>query len=282
MKKIIFSVMLLCSSTIGFAQLLEVASTEKVNLPESMVADIATLSPNGDYMLLSDQKKQGLQEFDFRTGEIKSVSKALGSGYNAKISDDGNTVIFRESQIGKDRLKKTALKSVDLTTGKVKSLVQPTREMKAVQNGTRPEVSIKYGQLMITRNGKTETLSPNGQSGQSYLWPSVSPDGTKIVYYLATKGAYTCNIDGSDVKFVGNIRAPKWYNNEIVIGMNDKDNGEYVTSSSIVAYAADGSERQVLTESDKIAMYPTATKDGSKIAFTTPQGEAYIINVKTK
>ncbi len=282
MKKIIFSVMLLCSSTIGFAQLLEVASTEKVNLPESMVADIATLSPNGDYMLLSDQKKQGLQEFDFRTGEIKSVSKALGSGYNAKISDDGNTVIFRESQIGKDRLKKTALKSVDLTTGKVKTLVQPTREMKAVQNGTRPEVSIKYGQLMITRNGKTETLSPNGQSGQSYLWPSVSPDGTKIVYYLATKGAYTCNIDGSDVKFVGNIRAPKWYNNEIVIGMNDKDNGEYVTSSSIVAYAADGSERQVLTESDKIAMYPTATKDGSKIAFTTPQGEAYIINVKTK
>lgn len=282
MKKIIFSVMLLCSSTIGFAQLLEVASTEKVNLPESMVADIATLSPNGDYMLLSDQKKQGLQKFDFRTGEIKSVTKALGSNYNAKISDDGNTVIFRESQIGKDRLKKTALKSVDLTTGKVKTLVQPTREMKAVQNGTRPEVSIKYGQLMITRNGKTETLSPNGQSGQSYLWPSVSPDGTKIVYYLATKGAYTCNIDGSDVKFVGNIRAPKWYNNEIVIGMNDKDNGEYVTSSSIVAYAADGSERQVLTESDKIAMYPTATKDGSKIAFTTPQGEAYIINVKTK
>lgn len=282
MKKIIFSVMLLCSSTIGFAQLLEVASTEKVNLPESMVADIATLSPNGDYMLLSDQKKQGLQEFDFRTGEIKSVSKALGSGYNAKISDDGNTVIFRESQIGKDRLKKTALKSVDLTTGKVKTLVQPTRDMKAVQTGTRPEVSIKYGQLMITHNGKTEILSPNGQSGQSYLWPSVSPDGTKIVYYLATKGAYTCNIDGTDVQFVGNIRAPKWYNNEIVVGMNDKDNGEFVTSSSIVAYAADGSEKQVLTGSDKIAMYPTATKDGGKIAFTTPQGEAYIINVKTK
>lgn len=208
MKKIFFSVMLLCSSTIGFAQLLEVTSTEKVNLPEGVVADIATLSPKGDYMLLSDQKKQGLQKFDFRTGEIKSVSKALGSGYNAKISDDGNTVVFRESQIGKDRLKKTALKSVDLTTGKVKTLVQPTRDMKAVQTGTRPEVSIKYGQLMITHNGKTEILSPNGQSGQSYLWPSVSPDGTKIVYYLATKGAYTCNIDGSDVKFVA-ISAPR-------------------------------------------------------------------------
>ena len=282
MKKIFFSVMLLCSSTIGFAQLLEVTSTEKVNLPEGVVADIATLSPTGNYMLLSDQKKQGLQKFDFRTGEIKSVTKAPGSSYNAKISDDGNTVVFRENHFGKDRLKRTALKSVNLTTGEVKTLVQPTRKMKAVQTSTRPEVSIQYGQLMITRNGKTEILSPNGQSGQSYLWPSVSPDGTKVVYYLATKGAYTCNIDGSDVKFVGNIRAPKWYNNEIVVGMNDKDNGEFVTSSSIVAYAADGSEKQVLTESDKIAMYPTATKDGSKIAFTTPQGEAYIINVKTK
>lgn len=282
MKKIFFSVMLLCSSTIGFAQLLDVTSTEKVNLPEGTVADIATLSPKGDYMLLSDQKKQGLQKFDFRTGEIKSLTNAPGSGYNAKISDDGNTVVFRENHFGKDRLKRTALKSVNLTTGEVKTLVQPAREMKAIQTGTHPEVSIKYGQLMITRNGKTEILSPNGQSGQSYLWPSVSPDGTKVVYYLATKGAYTCNIDGSDVKFVGNIRAPKWYNNEIVVGMNDKDNGEFVTSSSIVAYAADGSEKQVLTEGDKIAMYPTATKDGSKIAFTTPQGEAYIINVKTK
>ena len=109
MKKIIFSVMLLCSSTIGFAQLLDVTSTEKVNLPEGTVADIVTLSPKGDYMLLSDQKKQGLQKFDFRTGEIKSVTKALGSNYNAKISDDGNTVFFLENQFGKDRLKKTAL-----------------------------------------------------------------------------------------------------------------------------------------------------------------------------
>ena len=282
MKKIIFSVMLLCSSTIGFAQLLEVTSTEKVTLPEGTVADIATISPKGDYMLLSDQKKQGLQKFDFQTGEIKSLTTALGSGYNAKISDDGNTVIFRESQIGKDRLKRTAIKSMNLTTGEVKTLAQLSRDMKPVQTSSRPEVSVKYGQLMITRNGKTEILSPNGQSGQSYLWPSVSPDGTKVVYYLATKGAYTCNIDGSNVKFVGNIRAPKWYDNDIVVGMNDKDNGEIVTSSEIVAYAADGSEKQVLTGNDKIAMYPTATQDGSKIVFTTPLGEAYIINVKTK
>ena len=282
MKKIFFSVMLLCSSTIGFAQLLEVTSTEKVNLPEGVVADIATLSPTGNYMLLSDQKKQGLQKFDFRTGEIKSVTKAPGSSYNAKISDDGNTVVFRENHFGKDRLKRTALKSVNLTTGEVKTLVQPTRKMKAVQTSTRPEVSIQYGQLMITRNGKTEILSPNGQSGQSYLWPSVSPDGTKVVYYLATKGAYTCNIDGSNVQYLGTIRAPKWYNNDIVVGMHDTDNGEFVTASEIVAASADGKTKQVLSGNETIAMYPSATADGSKIVFTTSTGEAYIINVKTK
>ncbi|UKI25051.1 MAG: hypothetical protein L6U61_12890 [Bacteroidales bacterium] len=45
MRKIFLSVMLLCGSSIGFAQLMEVGSTQKVNLPEGVKVDMATISP---------------------------------------------------------------------------------------------------------------------------------------------------------------------------------------------------------------------------------------------
>ena len=234
MRKIFLSVMLLCGSSIGFAQLMEVGSTQKVNLPEGVKVDMATISPNGDYLLVADQQKQGLQKLDLATGQLTTVTTAYGSEYDAKILDNGNTIVYRETQIGKDRLKRQALKSVNLQTGEVQTIVDATRELNGVAaNGDAvyvvkgrklktkamgnakadkktPVAFIEYGQLMLTSNGKTVTLSPNGTEGQSYLWPSVSPDGTKVLYYLAGQGAFTCNIDGSDVQHIGYIRAAKW------------------------------------------------------------------------
>lgn len=306
MRKVFLSVMLLCGSCMGFAQLMEVGSTQKVDLPEGVKVDQATISPAGDYLLVSDQMKQGLQKLDLTTGQLTTVTTALGSEYDAKILNNGNTIVYRENQIGTDHLKRQALKSVNLQTGEVRTLVDATRQLNGVAaqnevvyvvngrklstkslNGEKANKSqavafIEYGQLMLVKDGKTITLSPNGQEGQSYLWPSVSPDGTKVLYYLAGQGAFTCNIDGTGVKHVGNIRAARWYDNNIVVGMHDTDNGEFVTASEVVAYAADGSEKQVLSDASTMAMYPTVSANGEKISFTTPSGEAYIINVKTK
>lgn len=296
--------MLLSCSMIGFAQIFDVTSIRKVNLPEGAAVYKTTISPQGDFLLISDLNKEGLQKLDLKTGEMKTVTTAKGSNFDAQISQDGKTVVFRETQIGKDNLRRVGLKSINLETGDVKTIVKPTRNLQGVEvsNNTvyavdkgklktksltkakakaeRPILSVKYGQLMITRNGKTEILSPNGQAGASYLWPSLSPDGTKIVYYLATKGAYTCDVDGKNINFIGLIRAPQWYNNDIVIGMNDQDNGFVVTSSELVAATADGQKKQVLTTADQIAMYPSASASSKKISFSTPKGETYIINVK--
>jgi hypothetical protein len=128
---------------------------------------------------------------------------------------------------------------------------------------------------MITVNGKTRNLSPNGNQF-SYLWPSLSPDGTKVLYYLAAHGAYVCNLDGSNVRKVGQMRAPVWYDDNTIVGMMDKDDGEFIYASTIVATTLDGAT-QTLTDDATIAMYPHAA--AGKIAFSTPAGEAYIINV---
>lgn len=299
MRKLFISALLLCSGVFGYARL-NVASIEKVALPEGVTANTATISPDGSYVVFSRYEQAGLHKLDLQSKQMATISEK-GITFGLQISEDGQTVVYREKSYNKG-LAKTALKSVDVTTGKTQTLVKETRDLQgfevrgaqvmAMNKGklttksltgaktvSAPVASISGGQLYVTVNGKTTNISPQGTDCQSYLWPSVSPDGTKVVYYLARHGAYVCNIDGSNPVFLGGIRAPRWYDNTTIVGMNDEDNGEIVTASKIVAASIDGNAGQNLTDRASMAMYPSISADGSKIAYTTPEGELYIINI---
>ncbi len=304
MKKAFFTVALCLSSAAAFAQILNVASVEKVAMPENSAVAVAGISPQGDYILVTDVQNKGLSKYDLATGKTTVLTTAPGAGYAAQISADGQNIVYRETSFTKDDLRMNTLKKQNLATGEIATLVAATRDLQgvAIENGAAvavnkgkvavkalgaakakvnaPVLSIKNRQLMMTVNGKTRVFSPNG-TGVSYIWPSLSPDETKVLYYVCGNGAYTCNIDGSNVKYLGHFTSPKWYNDEVVVAMNDKDNGDFVTSSEIVAIDLDGNT-QTLTDSSVIAMYPYASAQGDKIAFSTPAGEAYIININVK
>lgn len=298
MRKVLLSIAVLVSS-VASAQLLNVSSPVKVNLPAGAEAMGSTLSHDGSFAIINDT--QGLSKVDLATGKtVKIAESASFSG--VEISEDGSTVVFRQPSF-QGRLRYTALKSVNLNTGKETTLIAPSRNLQgfnivgnrlnAVNKGvistkalntsataaSAPVASINRGALNVTVNGVTKNISPQGTSGKSYLWPSVSPDGTKVLYYLAGDGAWVCNLDGSNPVRVGVVRAAQWYGNEMVVGMEDKDNGEVVTSSKLVAIKADGSVRQDLTQVSSMAMYPSVAGNGSKISFSTPNGELFIINV---
>lgn len=280
----------------AMGQVLNVTSVNKVNLPEK--ATVAAISPQGDYLLLTSATNQGLTKLDLTSGQSQTLSYAPSAGHNVKISPDGQTVVYRESSFNDKHLRLSTLKSVNLSTGESQVLVKPTRDLQgyavdatsagAVNKGKYsskaigtakaqklPVLSINKGQLMITINGKTRKLSPNGDQF-SYMWPSLSPDGSKVLYYVAAHGAYVCDLDGSNARKVGKMRAPVWYDDNTIVGMMDLDDGEFIYASTIVAATLDGTT-QTLTGDETIAMYPHAT-DG-KIVFSTPTGEAYIINV---
>ena len=280
----------------AMGQVMNVASIERVNLPEK--AAVAAISPQGDYLLLTSATNQGLVKLDLTSGQSQTLSTAPSAGHNVKISPDGQTVVFRESSFNNKHLRLSSLKSVNLSTGASQELVKPTRDLQgydvnatsagAVNKGkfskkaigankaqNLPVLSINKGQLMITVNGKTRKLSPNGDQF-SYMWASLSPDGTQVLYYQAAHGTYVCNLDGTNVRKVGQMRAPVWYDNNTVVGMMDLDDGEFIYASTIVAATLDGTT-QVLTGDDVIAMYPHTA--AGKIVFSTPAGEAYLINV---
>jgi Tol biopolymer transport system component len=278
MKKILLLAVALVS-IMASAQVLNVESVEKLNIPQNADSKIAGISPDGSYVLITSQSNEGLMKFDLATGKVSTITTAVGAGYNVEISADSKEVTYREVTYAKDKSRLTSLVRQDLSTAKKSTLVKSTREMHQarVRRAIAPVVSIQNGELVLTVGTVTKVLSPNGQ-GLSYLWPSVSPDGSKIVYYVSGS-VWVCNVNGTNPQRIGKFRAPQWYNNNVVVGMNDQDNGHYVTSSEIVAYTLDG-EKQVLTNNTIMAMYPYVSADGSKIVCSTPVGEAYLINLK--
>ena len=262
------------------AQVLEVVSVQPVATPAGDVK-VAGIAPDGSYILLTTSTNQGLQKYDLQSGETTTLTDAAGAGYNASISADGAKVLFREVSLGQNNVRMQAMKSMNLGTKKVQTEVAPTRSARKMALAgravaARPTCSIENQQLMVTIGSTTTQISPLG-TNKSYIWPSVSPNGQKVLFYVAGMGAFVSNLDGSNVISLGrNVRAPKWYNDNIVIGMNDKDNGEVVISSEIVAVNLNG-QSQVLT-SGIDAMYPYACS--GKIVCSGLNGETYLINVR--
>lgn len=269
----------LAIATMASAQVLNVQSVEKLNIPKGDVK-VAGISQDGSFVLLTTSSNTGLTKYVLATGEATVLSEATGAGYNAQIATDG-AVIFNERKLTQDKTFTTQVMKRELNTTKAQMLVSPTRSARKVAIASnlvaaKPVVSIEDRQLMLTIGGTTTTFSPLG-TNYSYIWPSVSPDGKKVLFYVAGKGAYVSDLSGKNVTFLGrDVRAPKWYNNNVVIGMNDQDNGEVVISSEIVAVNLQG-QKQVLTQGIN-AEYPYAAN--GKIVCTGFEGETYMITVK--
>ncbi len=301
MKKVLLSLAVFMSFT-AFAQVLDVASINKVAMPSNGNRVVTGISPKGDYILLSGAQLDGLVKYDLATGKSEVLSTARSAGSDVRITNDGKNIVYREDNFV-NGLRYTDLNHRNLSTGATIRLVKSARNLNAVElqggaamivnNGRMtkqvvakslssksalPVASIVNRQLMITKNGVTSTLSPNGMQ-HSYIWPSVSPDGKKVCYYVCGVGCFVCDINGKNVKKLGILRAAQWYDNNTVVGMHDTDDGRVILSSEIVAKTLNG-KSQVLTDNSLIAMYPYTTADGKKIVFSTLDGDAYIINVK--
>ena len=298
MKQLFLSVALALSAT-AFAQLLEVESVTPLKLQGVGRSVVTGVSPKGDFLLLSDAQLNGLAKYDLSTNRIEVISQARSAGLNVDVSADGSCVAYREDSFN-DRLRYTDVKVCNFATGTTKQLLKGARNVNGVSlqgnsavtvaNGeakttaltgkaakkTAPVASIVNCQLVLTTNGTSKTLSPLG-TDRSYLWPSVSPDGKHICFYVAGTGCYISDLKGKIVARLGKIHAAKWLNSTTVVGMNDTDDGYTITSSAIVAATIDG-KSQVLTDSSLKAMYPYPA--GNKIFFSTDEGSNYIINIK--
>ena len=303
MKKTIFLVLMLAATVVAQAQLFKVTDTKQLVVPskENTIFQAVAISPQGNYLLLSTDTKQGLVKLDLNTSDATTLTLDDGAGSDVRISDDGKQVVY--SQVSyKNKKRHEAVNAIDLNNGKRRSLVKATRHLQGFSvdknsamvmkdgklsrfslngekgGGDHPVLSRYHLKLYITRNGVTTLLAPNGEE-ERYIWGSLSPDGNRVLYYVSGRGTFVCDIDGTHVIAMGDLTAPQWWDDNTIVGMNETDNEYAIIQSSIVARTLDGQE-QVLTSDDVIATYPLPSSQSGKIAFSTPDGKVYVMTIE--
>lgn len=262
-----------------------------------------TFNENGNLLAFSSESYIGLNLYNLADKTTQMISEDAGAGFQPTFSSKGDRVFFKKT-VYVDRLRNDGIQSYDLVKQTNNEMLAPRRNLKQPQsyeNGVLVFADTKLlkatigstkapipayvwsdgSNLNIYRNDKVEHLNPvAGANG--YIWTSLSPDSKMILFTAAGTGTFVCDLNGKIIAKIGYLNAPVWYDNNYVVGMQDKDNGEIITGSTILIKSLDGKVSKVLSDSKKISMYPTAAGKAGKVAYNTADGDIYVVELSIK
>ncbi len=300
------SLLLVFLSLSSSGQEIRMRSVTKVRPEDNGTYMLAGTVPGSRFLLVTAEGYKGLSLLDSRRGKIRQISSDPGAGYEPAITEDGKSVIYRSDSFAEQK-KYTSLYKYDIVSGGTATLLDKERGVLPVavsgnriliksENKSRVETSgsellkgtgdnifvvIEDLVPVLYTGGERKPIRPSGEG--YYIWVSLSPDKSKIVYNFQGRNTFICNTEGRILYDAGKINAPKWLNDNIIIGMDDKDDGHRVVSSEIVYYSLPAEKRSYLTDSrTRTEMYPFPFSGGKKLAFCTDKGEIFIMKVRVR
>lgn len=297
MKLKLFSLLLMAGAMLS-AQNIQVKSQYEITTTASKTAHFPTISEDGSLLLYSTTSFHGLFLYDFATKQEKTISKLQNSGYDPIFSNDNSKIFFRNTTFENGR-RYDALESYDLNTGKQVQMMKPQRDLRSARsyhNGALIQadnklykatfgrtkaviptyVSSENLKIYVYVDGKRTEIDPVKGENINYIWASLSPDNSKILFTAVGKGTYVCDLNGSIVADLGYLNSPVWYDNQFVVGMQDWDDGHVVTSSAVLMLSLDGKVKKQISNQSHIAMYPTASSKAGRVVYSTLDGKLVV------
>jgi Tol biopolymer transport system component len=263
--------------------------------------------PDNSRVLFTRANHTGLYLFDLADQQIVELNSDAGAGYQPVFSADGVYVYYRRQKyinrrlysdvvrqniedgakeviINEKRLLSTPLmdnEQLVYTEGNSMSLLnlRTGRKTETGSAAIRPAVFIENTQIALYNNGKKQILAPAGTG--NYIWPSLSPDATRLLFTKAGSGTYISDLSGTILHEMGYANAPQWSpDGEWIVFMVDKDDGHQILESDIYVMSSDGSKRFQLTDTpDEIEMYPQWGPDSRRIVYSTDKGQIYLLEL---
>jgi len=292
---------------LAYGQSITVLETVKIVNNDGGYFCFPKFSPDGLSMFFTGSNFRGLWQISLESGIIEKITDDAGAGYDPQILDQ--KIVYRADTYMNGR-KYTSLKSIDLGSGHVSTMIDRKRHLNGITilkdgtirymvEGKISTIQVEEGiaktgigsderylmnddaRLVIVENGRFKNLMPLGRG--SYIWCSLSPDQSKILFTVAGRGTYLSDPGGNIIYDLGYANAPQWSPDGAWIAyMDDKDDGHRFLASDIYACSTDGKLRFKLTDSEQIAMYPSWSPAGNKIAFHSDAGEIYLLALEIK
>ena len=239
MKRYFLTLTLLCLLAIGAS-----AAGVKQGSPKTLVDSCGffpQLSPDGQWVLYSPTEATSLMLKNLATGAVTIISEKDFPGFDAVFGPDGKVYYITQQRKGHKLVYRTG-HCYDPATGQDKVVLKPqhgqVRVLHAAQgvvlNGER-QIYYSAKQVgawaytrgdklyLVDESGVTRALQPVKESN-GYLWASLSPDGTKVMFEAASKGVFVCDLNGQIIAELGEFLMPSWYNNDYVIAMSNAGN----------------------------------------------------------
>ena len=230
------------------------------------------LSPDGQWLLYSPTDATSLMLKHLSTGTVTTVATSGYPGFDAIFGPDGK-VYYVTQQLKKHNLVYRTGHCYDPSTGKSKVVLKPQHgRVQAIRtaqgvviNGERQIYSSnpQVGAYAYTRGdklflvdaaGTSRTLQPIKDSN-GYLWASLSPDGTKVMFEAASRGLVVCDLNGQVIADLGEFLMPCWYNNDYIIAMSNAGNVR-LSGSRIWLLSVDGEVCKPISLKDERAVQP--------------------------
>lgn len=270
--------------TIAFGAL--ALSAGALTVGESVRLDIEkgshhpVLAPDGKTLLFSTINHEGLKAYDMATAAITVIDDSRGAGFDPVFSADGSEVYYRTA-VTVDGLLNRDVRSFSLREGKARKLRKADRsDVNLAGLAGSDFVCADYRTITVSRKGKESHISPLADA-HSYLWASMSPDGSRMIFTEPFKGVFVSGLDGSDVRRVaakGDFSA--WAGNDWIITVVSHDDGYVITDARLYAVNVNDGTMVSLTDEDTLVSEATAASDGTVI-YTDIAGDMYMIKLNT-
>ncbi len=310
MKKLIqIIILLLLSNTFIIGQRISVVNVSELTNLSNGEFYYPKFSSDNNKVFFTQSNYKGLYLLTTTDNSITKLTDDDGAGYEFAIDINNNSVYYRSDRYINKR-KYSSIKACDLNSLNVKTIIADKRDVstpKIIGGGnifytvqkslrsfesktlkqksnkltsTSSFVQIENSKIALYQGNIKKILAPLGKG--NYIWPSLSPDKTKLLFTLAGKGTYISDLNGKILVYLGYANYPKWSpDGKWISYMVDKDNGLSVISSDIYAASADGNLKFRLTDTNDIyEMYPDWSSDGSEIVANTYDGKILLLKLK--
>ena len=309
MKKLLLTIIvLLTCSIMAIGQTISVLETKNItNISEGEFYH-PKFSPDGSKIFFTQANYKGIYFVNLDDNTLIQLNNEVGAGYEFNFSQN-NLIYYRTDSYVNGR-KYSSLKSIDVITKAVQLIVADKRFLSTPQylgnntisytvnnklqsfaqknvkyktqltSETKPYVEIENCKIAVDISGSKNILTPAGNG--NYIWPSVAPDNSKLLFTVAGKGTYVSDLNGNILSDLGYANYPRWSpDGKWISYMVDKDNGLTVTSSDIYITSADGEKKFQITDTkDVFEMYPDWSPKGDQLVLNSYDGKIILIKLK--